>query len=143
MNFATETKLATMRRVQGKTGFWYLASPYSKYQAKGAETADESRARLARAAWEAARAAAWLASKGVFVFAPIPHSHPIAETGLVSHSDHGLWLSWDKRIYSNAVGVIVLQMAGYEESLGVTREREDFAQMSRPEVLLAWPQEGV
>lgn len=102
-----------------RPGYIYLGSPYSKYEAgHGA------------AARVVADAAAALMRKGLVVYSPIAHGHAIAA--------YGLPLSWDfwKRqcqpLVDSAAGLIVLTMDGWQESVGLQYEIEEFVRTGRP-----------
>ena len=106
-------------------GFWYLASPYSKYRLgmhAGFAVACEAAAVLIRA--------------GVAVFSPIAHSHPIAMYGRIDPLDHAVWLPMDRPMMAAAVGLIVLQADGWDASYGVRVEREKFSAARKPEVFM-------
>lgn len=108
-------------------GFWYLATPYTRYP-YGMESAFR----------EASKAAALLIQAGIPVFCPIAHSHPIAVHGHLSQTDHGTWLTVDKPMMDAAVGLIVVQMSGYEQSVGVQHERDVFGCAGKRAVFLPW-----
>ena len=91
----------------------YLAVPY---------THKDRYVRVAR--WIAAnKAAAVMMAKGLYVFSPISHTHPIAEA-----SDGTLPLGWDfwegfDRQYLNVCKkIVVLKIPGWDTSTGVTAE---------------------
>ena len=91
----------------------YLASPYSKY-GQGHEQAFK----------DAAQAAATLIKRGLLVFSPIVHSHPIAMLGGVDPVDHELWLRLDLALLDECDSLLVLMMPGWDESRGVAAEIE-------------------
>lgn len=99
-------------------GYIYLGSPYSKYEA-GHDAA-------ARVAADAASRLMCL----MVVYSPIAHGHAAAA--------HGLPLTWDfwKRqcqpLVDSASGLIVLTMAGWQESVGLQYEIEEFVRMNKP-----------
>jgi len=72
--------------------------------------------------------AAQLINEGHYIFAPISHSHPIANTGLIDHNNHKIWLKQDLEFVKNwctDVYIIVLRKDGnklIKESTGVQRE---------------------
>lgn len=113
--------------VQGDRGYWYMASPYSKYPAGQGEAFDK-----------AARAAALLMQKGIRVFSPITHSHPIEKIGGLTAS-HEEWMAMDWPLVFNSVGVLVLQLAGWDTSIGVSMERAWAQGLGKPVVSLPWP----
>lgn len=111
-----------LRRVD-PTEYWYMATPYSKYP-DGLDQAFEL----------AARAAGELILRGVKVFSPISHTHPIAEFCELDPLDHELWLSADHPFMSHAYGLIVITLTGWDESKGVLLEIEAFRKAGKPVV---------
>jgi len=107
------------------TGFWYLASPYSKYAA-GIEEAFRA----------ICREAALLVAAGVPVFSPIAHTHPIAVHGEIDPLAHAIWLPADRPMMNAACGLIVCQMPGWEESYGIGVEVEHFQHAGKPIVFM-------
>lgn len=106
-------------------GLWYLASPYSKYPA-GREQAFR----------DVSAIAGKLIDKGVNVFAPITHSHPI-ETALKGDPKPAdFWLKFDEYFMKNCVGMIVACLPGWESSYGVNYELRHFAEAEKPIILL-------
>ena len=102
-------------------GFWYLATPYSKYS-RGITEAFE----------DAASIAGTLVEKGIRIYSPIAHSHPIAVHGDIDPEDHSIWLSLDEPFMEAAVGLIVAKMAGWDVSYGIEKEIKAFRQMKKP-----------
>jgi nucleoside 2-deoxyribosyltransferase len=107
---------------------WYLASPYSKFE-KGHEEAFK----------EAAKAAATLLKRGLRVFSPIAHSHPIAVYGDIDKVDHDFWLRLDIAILDECDGLLVVMMPGWKESLGVQAEISHAEKTGKPVSYLSWP----
>lgn len=108
---------------------WYLATPYTKYKFG-----------LDRAHLDACRAAAGLIKRGVHVFSPVAHSHPIAILGDIDPVDHDLWMELDGRILKTCDGLIVLRMAGWDESRGIAVEMAAFKRAGKPTKHYSWPQ---
>jgi hypothetical protein len=102
-------------------GFYYAATPYSLYP-YGRENAFK----------EACYLAAFLMTKGVMVFSPIAHSHPIADAADLDPVDHEFWIAIDRPLMEAAQGLIVCQMQGWEESRGVRAEIDYFQQARKP-----------
>jgi hypothetical protein len=102
-------------------GYWYLGSPYSKYP-DGREAAFK----------EICRIAAEFAKRGIAVYSPIAHTHPIAENGGLDSLDHSIWLPFDTPMMGGAVGLIVAKMASWEDSYGLGEEIRFFGQVGRP-----------
>jgi hypothetical protein len=97
------------------SGYWYLASPYSKYKA-GIEQA-----------WrDICKEAALLISAGIPVYAPIAHTHPIAIEGKIDPYAHAIWLPADLPLMQGAKGLIVCMMQGWSESYGIGEEIKEF-----------------
>ena len=105
--------------------YYYLGSPYSKYP--------EGRA---MACVEACRNAALLIRSGIPVFSPIAHSHAVAEYGQIDPDDHGIWLPLDRRMMAAAGGLIVLQLAQWWTSYGLTTEIDEFHSIGKPIVYM-------
>lgn len=102
------------------SGYWYLASPYSKYP--------EGFARAYRVVCEIS---AKLIVMGVPVYSPIAHSHPIAKWGNLDPFDYTIWLPLGAPMMNGAVGLIVAQMNGWRESYGVGVEITRFKELGR------------
>lgn len=103
----------------------YLATPYSKYE-KGLYQAFE----------DACRISARLLTRGVKVYSPIAHTHPIAMHGGLDPLDHKIWLPFDEAMMRVADALVVAQMDGWRESYGVRHEITYFASECRPIVYL-------
>lgn len=101
--------------------YWYLATPYSKYEA-GIEAAFQ----------EAARIAGQLVAHGVPVYSPICHTHPAAIHGELDPYDHAIWIPADLPLMRAASGLIVAKMQGWEESYGIGVEIEEFRASGKP-----------
>jgi hypothetical protein len=106
-------------------GFWYLATPYTRYRA-GHEKAAE----------DAAREAARLMDAGVEVFSPIAHTHPISKFSAVSNTDPNFWLDRDQPFMDAAKGLIVCMLDGWDESSGVEYEIYEFTRAGKPIVFM-------
>lgn len=107
-------------------GYWYVASPYTKYK-DGHEVAFQ----------RAARAAAWLIERGVNVYCPIAHTHPLAQYSNIDACDLDTWMRIDQPFIDGADGLIILEMAGWARSKGVTMEIEAFDKAKKPVVYFA------
>ena len=101
--------------------FWYMATPYSKHP-HGME----------RAYVDACKAAADIVRLGVPVFSPIAHSHAVAVCGGMAQECHDTWLSQDMAFMSQAQGMFVLMLEGWEESYGVQWEIEWMEARGKP-----------
>lgn len=99
-------------------GIIYLASPYSKWENK--DTAAEI----------VAKAAAILMNDGLVIYSPISHGHAVAKYGLPYTWE--FWKAQCQPMIDAAVAIIVLQMDGWEDSVGVTYEIEEFKKAGKP-----------
>jgi nucleoside 2-deoxyribosyltransferase len=90
----------------------YLASPYSHPDPAVRQIRYEV----------ACEAAAYLMRRGLMVFSPIVHSHPIAQYGLPK--DYAFWRQYDEALMDACWGIVVLMIDGWRESKGVTAEIE-------------------
>jgi len=110
------------------SGYWYLATPYSKHPGG-----------LDMAFRHACVAAAHCIRLGRRVYCPIAHSHPIAIHGVIDPYDHDIWLPQDQPFMDGADGIIIVQMPGWEESHGISVEIEVFSRAGKPVEYMAWP----
>ena len=99
----------------------YLATPYSKYH-RGQDEAFIA----------AANIAGRLIARGLDVFSPIVHGHPLAVYGGVPQFDAALWervnrpyLEWCDELY-------VATMPGWQDSKGIAHEIKYFADNGLP-----------
>lgn len=96
-------------------GLNYLATPYSKFP-HGIQVAFEN----------ACQIAARLLTRGVKVYSPIAHTHPIAIHGGLNPYDHSIWLPFDQAIMECCSGLIVAHMEGWDISYGIAEEIKFF-----------------
>lgn len=99
----------------------YLATPYSKYPG-GLDAAFE----------EAARIAGELLKRGVTVYSPIAHTHPIAKYAKMDPLDHSVWIDFDETMMELCDVIIVAQMDTWRESKGVEIEIAHFRNEMKP-----------
>ncbi len=94
-----------------KLGLVYLATPYSH---------PDRQVRLQRF-HKVNLMAAKLMAKGLMIFSPISHTHPIAEAdGLPL--DWEFWSTYDRAMLAACSAMIVYRQPGWEESVGVQAE---------------------
>ncbi len=105
----------------------YLASPYSHPNPSVREARFQA----------ACEAAAALVRAGRIVFAPIVHSHPIAQHGLPT--DWSYWERGDRRFLEVSDEVVVLTLPGWRESRGVQAEIQIAGELRKPVTYLAPP----
>ena len=110
------------------TEYWYLASPYSKYE-EGLEAAFRHVC-IARGA---------LTRIGLSVYSPIAETHSVALYSGLDPLAHDLWMQDDAPKMHHACGLIVYKMPGWHISRGVGQERKRFAWAKKPVVYLEWP----
>lgn len=116
--------------LQGNHSYWYLATPYSKYQL-GLDAAFK----------HACVASAKLVASGVRLYCPIAHTHPIAIYGEIDPRNHEVWLGLDGPFMKGACGLIVTTMQGWSESYGISVEIDSFNLQNKPVRYLDWPLE--
>lgn len=104
----------------------YLATPYTHPE----PLVMEARYRAVT------KAAGVLFSLGIPVFSPITHSHPVKLSANLT-TPWADWALYDEAIITRACSfLLVLQLDGWAESVGVTAEREIAARIEMPELLL-------
>jgi hypothetical protein len=101
--------------------YFYLATPYSKYPDG-----------LQAAFVEAAANAAVLIRRGLRVYSPIAHTHPIAAAGKIDPLDHKIWLPADAPFMAHAHGLIICKMDGWATSFGIRQEIDEFEVADKP-----------
>lgn len=107
-------------------GYWYLATPYSKW-AHGLEDACSVAQMLT----------ARLMETRVPVFSPIAHTHGIATyVTEVDKRDHDFWLTADKPMVDAAHGLLIADLNGWKTSRGVLLEIKWGKEQSKPIWLL-------
>ena len=111
--------------------FWYVASPYSLY-VYGKEAA----------AREVGMAALELAKRGFTVFSPIAHSHAMCLTAPKLKDDQLFWELQDRPFLESAMGLIVVKMRGWSESVGVDHEINRSRELKKPIMYLEWDDES-
>lgn len=112
-------------------GYWYLATPYSKWYGGLND------------AWKlACIETGRLIAQGVPVFSPIVHTHPIALANRMDPLDHSIWLLTDRTLMDAASGLIVMKMWGWRSSKGVQEEIRVFQEAGKPIVYLVPTWEG-
>lgn len=103
--------------------FIYMASPYSH------SDHEVMRERYLLAC----EGAAMLMELGYAVFAPIAHSHPIADClDPKLRTDFEFWMSQDLPVLAAADKMVILTLDGWRESRGVARETQFCKQYSKP-----------
>ena len=101
----------------------YLASPYSH---------EDPRVRDQRFD-EVSAAAAALMARGVQLFCPISHTHPIAVMGDLPKGFE-FWETYDRWFLERCDAIVIAKINGWRQSKGVTAEREIAAELGLPDV---------
>lgn len=108
---------------------FYVASPYSKYEGG-----------IQSAFVDISKACAELLRRGIAVYSPIAHTHPIAIYGNLDPYDHAMWMPLDHFLMKAADGCIVMMMPGWQESKGVQIEIAEFEKAGKPIRYFHWPE---
>lgn len=103
----------------------YLATPYSAYE-WGIEFAWKDASALAGA----------LLKKGLNIYSPVAHTHPIAIYGNINPLDHETWMRFDAAMVKKSDVLLVAKMRGWGESKGIAIEIEAFQKMNKPIYML-------
>lgn len=100
--------------------YWYVASPYSRYGGG-----------LQAAAEHAAACVAVLMNNGYAAISPIVHGHEVKKFAALPET-HAFWLNMDRVLLEQAFGVIVCQLPGWKDSVGVNWEQGEAARLNMP-----------
>jgi hypothetical protein len=103
------------------SGYWYTATPYSKWPA-GIEDAYRM----------ACRETARLLKAGINAYSPIAHTHGVAMHGGIDPLSHEIWLAADRPLMDAACGLIVVRATGWEDSYGIGEEIKVFKAAGKP-----------
>lgn len=103
------------------TDLCYVATPYSKFP-DGIEAAFRASCVVAGE----------LLKRGLRVYSPIAHTHPIAEYAKIDLFDHDIWLPFDEAMMNACGTLIVAQLPGWEDSRGIAHEIEYFRNAGKP-----------
>lgn len=110
--------LTEARRVQG---FWYLGTPYTNYPG-GLNEAFELAACLTGV----------LSALELDVYSPIAHCHPVALHGGIDPRKGRFWMLRTAPVRRASCGLIVAELASWQESEGLTAEREEYSREGKP-----------
>jgi hypothetical protein len=105
--------------------YYYLATVYSKHPG-GLDAAFEL----------AVQTRGLLVKQRIPVFSPIIHSHYVGIRCNIDPYDHSFWLPCEAPIMAHASGLIMLMSEGWTESVGMNAEREAFAALNKPIILM-------
>ncbi len=104
-----------------KTKLAYLAGPYSH----------DSGAIRHKRFIDLTNAAAYLFKQGYFVFSPISSSHPMKEIGGLE-GDWKYWAGFDTFMINLCDEMIIVELNGWRESVGVNAEIEIAKKLGKP-----------
>ena len=93
--------------------YWYLASPYSH----------EDKRVVEYRVGETERALVWLNLQGWTVYSPIVHWHRVAVKYRLS-TDSNYWWRTNRVMLISCLGIIRLEIDGWQESKGMKQEEE-------------------
>lgn len=105
---------------ENEAGYYYLASPYSKYP-EGEE----------QAFIDISKIAANLIQSGIIVYCPIAHSHPLTIHGTAEKS-YDIWLPLDQVFIAKSTGLIVAKMKTWKQSYGINFEIAECKALNKP-----------
>lgn len=106
------------------SGFIYLGSPYAKYHAG-----------LNEAARVVTECAGKLMARGMRIYCPIAHGHAVTQYQVLPRTWE-YWKDQDQPLIDAAAALIVLEMDGWWESVGLKYEFESFLTAGKPIVYL-------
>lgn len=113
--------MVSLEDLKGLTGVVYVAVPYSRYK-YGQNCA----------AYDASVASAKLIRRGFVPFSPISHSHAIAIAGGLDPLDAEMWMCLDEPFVKMASALVVVELEGWDESVGVAGEIDAFQKAGKP-----------
>jgi hypothetical protein len=102
-------------------GLIYLSSPYTLYP-EGIDKANSDICKIT----------ARLAERGITAFSPIAHSHAVAKYGKLNPKDGAFWIKHDEIFMDRCDALLVAEMPGWEDSVGVTWEIDVFRDAEKP-----------
>ena len=106
-------------------GLVYLGTPYTKFP-DGIEAAFIAAAQITAA----------LLRRGVKVYSPIAHTHPVAVYGRIDPLDLSIWLPFDEAMMARSDALLVAQMESWEISKGLAHEVDYFLTHDKPVLYL-------
>lgn len=102
--------------------YFYIASPYTHYSANVMNARFE----------KAVDFTSWLIDQYRYhVFSPIVHSHPLC-TYRQLRPEFDFWMELDKIMITQSQGLFILQISGWELSVGVAEEIKFATELKKP-----------
>lgn len=116
--------LRTLEDIAKLPGFIYLGSPYAKYHAG-----------MDEAARIVTECAGKLMARGLRIYCPIAHGHAVTRYHELPRT-WDFWQDQDQPLMDAAAALIVLEMRGWWDSVGLKHEFESFLAAGKPIVYL-------
>lgn len=114
-------------------GYFYIASPY---------THSNSFVRIGRYE-KVLDFTVWLAKEfHIFGYSPIVHSHPMVLDHDMPVEINNFWQEWNETMIYASIGLVILQLNGWDKSKGIELEIQYAKELGKPVVFSreAWPQ---
>ncbi len=105
--------------------FAYLATPYAHKMAHIRDLRAEAAVRITGA----------LMKSGMYVFSPIVHNHKINQSGALKGWTHEDMMDYDAPFMVAASVLIVGKLPGWDQSMGIKKERTTFNDLKKPELI--------
>lgn len=99
----------------------YIGTPYTKYPGG-----------IEKAFIDACKLTGSLLQKGLRVYSPIAHTHPVAIHADIDPLDLDIWLPFDAAMMEKADAMLVALMPGWNTSVGVAHEMAAFKSAGKP-----------
>jgi hypothetical protein len=113
--------MRNVERVRDVDGYWYIATPYTKYP-DGLDVA----------ANHAEFVGGELVRHGVKAYSPIAYCHKIAKRVGLNPTDINIWIPFHEPMISASYGLIVAKMLTWEISTGVSEEIKIYEKAGKP-----------
>ena len=115
-----------------RDGIWYFAHPYTVEDEDGNQILEAQAANYRLACHRSAK----LLERGVKIFSPIAHSHPIhmASTEFLSRGEQDVWYELDNALIDSGAFRGLILAPGWEDSAGCCSERIRFLNQEKPVV---------
>ena len=113
--------MTTLQTLAASEQLFYLASPYARYPGG-----------MNLAFRQVCSISADLLRAKVAHFCPIAQNHPVALYGHVDATDHSFWIPADIPLMKRCDALLIAEMTGWRESVGIAMEIEAFKDMRKP-----------
>lgn len=106
---------------QPSYGFWYLATPYSKFPHG-----------IHQAYLQSCKTLSWFINNEISVFCPIAHTHHVISVDTeLPIKDTDFWMRFNRPFMAAAKGLIIATLPSWAESIGIEAERRYFEDRGR------------